>query len=195
MIRLNEYHVDFQNDVKNNKRNIYHPSGKKKYRMYFENLKGKERRTYMEEKNLREYNMAEMNAQQFRALSKDTQTKILRDLIEKYSSNMEIERHTNFSRHTLGKLRKELGLAPAKPGNYDRKSNPNTAPRTRTAPVSISPSVTEEPQNLIEIKIFLNDCSGADLQKKLESVGLFLEDNKKYHIDFVLKEIENNNHD
>lgn len=63
---MNEYHVDFQNDVKENKRNIYHPSGKKKYKMYFENLKGKERREYMEEKNLREYNIAEMNIQQFR---------------------------------------------------------------------------------------------------------------------------------
>ena len=185
MIRLNEYHVDFQNDVKNNKRNIYHPSGKKKYKMYFENLKGKERRAYMEEKNLREYNIAEMNAQQFRTLSKDTQTKILGELIEKYSSNLEISRHTKIGRPALRELRKELGFAPAKPGNYVRGSNP--APRTRTAPTS----VIEESQNLIEIKISLNECSGADLQKKLESVGLFLEEGKKYDVEFVLKEIVN----
>lgn len=182
VINLNEYHVDFQNDVKNNKRNIYHPSGKKKYKMYFENLKGKERRTYMEEKNLREYNIAEMNAQEFRTLSKDTQTKILGELIEKYRSNSEISRHIRISRFALRELRKELGFAPAKPGNYNRKSNP--APRTRTAPTS----VIEESQNLIEIKISLNECSGTDLQKKLESVGLFLEDSKKYDIEFVLKE-------
>lgn len=185
MIRLNEYHVDFQNDVKNNKRNIYHPSGKKKYKMYFENLKGKERRTYMEEKNLREYNIAEMNAQQFRTLSKDTQTKILGELIEKYRSDSEIARHIKIGRCTLRELRKELGFAPAKPGNYNRESNP--APRTRTAPAS----VIEEPQNLIEIKISLNECIGADLQKKLESVGLFLEEGKKYDVEFVLKEIVN----
>lgn len=185
MIRLNEYHVDFQNDVKNSKRNIYHPSGKKKYKMYFENLKGKERRTYMEEKNLIECNIAEMNAQQFRTLSKDMQTKILGDLIEKYSSNLEISRHIKIGRSTLRELRKELGFAPAKPGNYVRKSNP--APRTRTAPTS----VIEESQNLIEIKISLNECSGADLQKKLESVGLFLEEGKKYDVEFVLKEIVN----
>lgn len=188
MIRLNEYHVDFQNDVKNNKRNIYHPVGKKKYKMYFENLKGKERREYMEEKNLREYNIAEMDIHQFRTLSKDTQTKILGDLIEKYRSDSEIARHIKIGRCTLRELRKELGFAPAKPGkpcNYVRGSNP--APRTRTAPTS----VIEESQNLIEIKISLNECSGADLQKKLESVGLFLEEGKKYDVEFVLKEIVN----
>lgn len=194
MISLNKFHADFNDVAKKLKKNIYYPSSKKN-KMFFENLKGEEKKAYMEERNLKEYNINTLDIIQFRTLSKDTQTKILGELIAKYGSNVEIERHTNFSRHTLSKLRKELGLAPAKPGNYDRKSNPNTAPRTRTAPISISPSVTEEPQNLIEIKIFLNDCSGADLQKKLESVGLFLEDNKKYHIDFVLKEIENNNHD
>lgn len=188
MISLNEFHADFNDVAKKLKKNIYYPSSKKN-KMFFENLKGKERRTYMEEKNLREYNIAEMNAQQFRTLSKDTQTKILGELIEKYRSDSEIARHIKIGRCTLRELRKELGFAPAKPGNYVRKSNP--APRTRTAPTS----VIEESQNLIEIKISLNECSGADLQKKLESVGLFLEEGKKYDVDFVLKEIENNNHD
>lgn len=183
MIVLNEYHVDFQNDVKENKRNIYHPSGKKKYKMYFENLKGKERREYMEEKNLREYNMAEMNIQQFRTLSKDTQTKILGELIEKYSSDSEIARHIKIGRCTLRELRKELGFAPAKKGNpHPVPCNPRTTSSAAPTPV------IEEPQNLIEIKISLNECSGTDLQKKLESVGLFLEESKKYDVEFVLKE-------
>lgn len=186
MIVLNEYHVDFQNDVKENKRNIYHPSGKKKYKMYFENLKGKERREYMEEKNLREYNIAEMNIQQFRTLSKDTQTKILGELIEKYSSDTEIARHIKIGRCTLRKLRKELGFAPAK------KGNPHPVPRNLRTTSSAAPTpVIEEPQNLIEIKISLNECSGTDLQKKLESVGLFLEESKKYDVEFVLKEMVN----
>lgn len=188
MISLNEFHADFNDVAKKLKKNIYYPSSKKN-KMFFENLKGEEKKAYMEERNLKEYNINTLDISQFRTLSKDTQTKILGELIAKYGSNAEIERHTNFNKITLGKLRKELGLAPAKPGNYDRKSNPNTAP------ISISPSVTEEPQNLIEIKIFSNDCSGADLKKKLGSVVLFLENNKKYHIDFVLKEIENDNHD
>ena len=183
MISLNEYHVDFQNDVKNNKRNIYHPSGKKKYKMYFENLKGKERREYMEEKNLREYNIAEMNIQQFRTLSKDTQTKILGELIEKYRSDTEIARHIKISRCTLKGLRKELGFAPA------RKGNLTSVPRKPRTTSSAAPTpVIEEPQNLIEIKMSLNECSGTELQKKLESVGLFLEESKKYDIEFVLKE-------
>ena len=183
MIVLNEYHVDFQNDVKENKRNIYHPSGKKKYKMYFENLKGKERIEYMEEKNLREYNIAEMNIQQFRTLSKDTQTKILGELIEKYSSDTEIARHIKIGRCTL---RKELGFAPAK------KGNPHPVPRNLRTTSSAAPTpVIEEPQNLIEIKISLNECSGTDLQKKLESVGLFLEESKKYDVEFVLKEMVN----
>ena len=183
MIVLNEYHVDFQNDVKENKRNIYHPSGKKKYKMYFENLKGKERREYMEEKKLREYNIAEMNIQQFRTLSKDTQTKILGELIEKYSSDTEIARHIKIGRCTLRKLRKELGFAPSK------KGNPHPVPRNPRTTSSAAPTpVIEEPQNLIEIKISLNECSGTDLQKKLESVGLFLEESKKYDVEFVLKE-------
>ena len=186
MIVLNEYHVDFQNDVKENKRNIYHPSGKKKYKMYFENLKGKERIEYMEEKNLREYNIAEMNIQQFRTLSKDTQTKILGELIEKYSSDTEIARHIKIGRCTLRKLRKELGFAPAK------KGNPHPVPRNLRTTSSAAPTpVIEEPQNLIEIKISLNECSGTDLQKKLESVGLFLEESKKYDVEFVLKEMVN----
>lgn len=182
MINLNEYHIDFTNDVKNNKRNIYHPVGKKKYTMYFENLKGKEIREYMEEKNLKEYNIAEMDAHQFKTLSKDTQTKILGELIDKYSSNAEISRHTRMSRLALRGLRRELGFEAAKPGNYNRKSNPT--PRTRTEPISKEP----QKENLIEIKISLNECSGTDLQKKLESVGLFLEESKKYDVEFVLKE-------
>lgn len=183
MIRLNEYHTDFHDVVKNNKRNIYHPSGKKKYKMYFENLKGKERKEYMEEKNLREYNIAEMNVHQFKTLSKDTQTKILGELIEKYRSNSEIARHIKISRCTLRGLRKELGFEPTK------KGNPHPVPRNPRTTSSAAPTpVIEEPQNLIEIKMSLNECSGTELQKKLESVGLFLEEVKKYYIEFVLKE-------
>lgn len=183
MINLNEYHIDFQNDVTNNKRNIYHPRGKKKYKMYFENLKGEKRKEYMEEKNLREYNIAEMNTQQFKTLSKNTQTKILGELIEKYRSNSEIARHIKISRCTLKELRKELGFAPAKKGGSHPVSR---KPKTTSSAVHIS----KEPQkeNFIEIKISLNECSGTDLQKKLESVGLFLDDSKKYDIEFVLKE-------
>ena len=89
------------------------------------------------------------------------------------------------SRLSLSGLRRELGFAPSKPGNYNRKSN--LAPRTRTEPISKEP----QKENLIEIKISLNECSGTDLQKKLESVGLFLEESKKYDVEFVLKERAN----
>lgn len=187
MISLNEFHADFNDVAKKLKKNIYYPSSKKNI-MFFENLKGNEKKAYMEERNLKEYNINTLDIKQFRTLSKDTQTKILGELIEKYSSTAEISRHINIGIVTLRELRKELGFAPGRPGNYKR-SNPT--PRTRVAPAS----VVEEPQNLIEIKISLNECSGADLQKKLESVGLFLEEGKKYDVDFVLKEIENNNHD
>ena len=86
------------------------------------------------------------------------------------------------SRLALRGLRRELGFEAAKPGNYNRKSNPT--PRTRTEPISKEP----QKENLIEIKISLNECNGTDLQKKLESVGLFLEESKKYDVEFVLKE-------
>lgn len=76
-----------------------------------------------------------------------------------------------------------MGFAPSK------KGNPHPVPRNPRTTSSAAPTpVIEEPQNLIEIKISLNECSGTDLQKKLESVGLFLEESKKYDVEFVLKE-------
>ena len=51
--------------------------------MYFENLKGEERKIYMEETNLKDFNINEMTAVQFRELSKDTQFKIISELVEK----------------------------------------------------------------------------------------------------------------
>ena len=46
----------------------------------------------------------------------------------------------------------------------------------------------KEITNVVEIKICLENCGGVEAQKKLESLTLFLEDNKKYDIDFVIKE-------
>ena len=39
--------------------------------MYFENLKGEERKVYMEETNLKDFNINEMTTVQFRKFSKN----------------------------------------------------------------------------------------------------------------------------
>ena len=129
-IRLNEYQSDFLSAIRNNKKNIYHPKSKKKYRMYFENLKGEERKIYMEETNLKDFNINEMTAVQFRELSKDTQFKIISELVEKYRTDAEISRHIKIGRCTIGKFRRELGIASNKHrGNYRHIKKQNTSPK------------------------------------------------------------------
>ena len=159
--------------------------------MYFENLKGEERKIYMEETNLKDFNINEMTAVQFRELSKDTQFKIISELVEKYRTDAEISRHIKIGRCTIGKFRRALGIASNKPrGNYRHIKKQNTSPKK--APTFEKPQENPQKENLIEIKISLVKCNGTDLQKKLESVGLFLEDSKEYDVEFVLKERVNN---
>ena len=74
--------------------------------MYFENLKGEERKIYMEEKNLKDFNINEMTTTQFREFSKDTQFKIISELVEKYKTDAEISRHIKIGRCMIGNLRR-----------------------------------------------------------------------------------------
>ena len=159
--------------------------------MYFENLKGEERKIYMEEKNLKDFNINEMTTTQFREFSKDTQFKIISELVEKYKTDAEISRHIKIGRCMIGNLRRELGIASNKSGgSYRSIKKQNTSPKK--TPTFEKPQEKPQKENLIEIKITLVKCNGTDLQKKLESVGLFLEDSKKYDVEFVLKERVNN---
>lgn len=144
----------------------------------------------MEETNLKDFNINEMTTVQFRKFSKDTQFKIISELVEKYKTNSEIARHIKIDRCMIGHLRRELGIASNKPGGHYPIKKQNTSPKK--TPTFEKPQEKPQKENLIEIKISLVKCNGTDLQKKLESVGLFLEDSKEYDVEFVLKERVNN---
>lgn len=167
------------------KQNCCHKAIKSKKKMFiFENMSRKEQKQYMQETNLKDINISTMDINQFRSLSKDTQKAVMQNLIDKYQTNTEIAKNTLIKRRELSRVRATLNLEPSKRGRSQKKvkeleQNKNT------------PVVGEEKPlnpNVAEIEIYLQNYSKFDLQKKLDTLMLLLDENRKYDIDFVIKE-------
>lgn len=156
----------------------------------FEKWSSEKRKLYMEETNLLEYKPSEMEYREFKKLDKELQRTILKEWIDKYANNSEISRHTKLPRVKVAELRKTLGFKPSDmhaPRPKQRKEGKGSQdPNAINTPVQ--PIQTPNP-NIVEIKMCLENICGENMQKKIESLGLFLEDGKRYSVDFVVREL------
>lgn len=166
-----------KDEIDAHKKNIYRNFSYKKG-MKFLSKKNSERKMNMEESNLKECSFSEMDIKKFREFSRDTQIKIIDELLSKYGTNTEVAKHIKISRCTFGKLRKELDVYRV------------TKKETNEQVQEIKNDTCSENDKLqklnTKIKLSFFNCKGDVLKRKLESIISLLEDNDSYCIDIDL---------
>jgi hypothetical protein len=121
---MDNYKYEYIEDIKEKRSCIYRNfNSKKRFKMYFEKLSNKERKTYMEEKNLIEMNLKTITWAEIKKMNEEKQRFILENLIRLYGdNNTEISKHTAISRLSVAILRSNVGYprSPAQ-GNQPHK--------------------------------------------------------------------------
>lgn len=135
----------------------------------------------MEESNFKECVFSEMDIKKFREFSRDTQVKIINELLNKYGTNTEVAKHIKISRCTFGKLRKELDVYRL---HINNKTNNEKTQETKND--NCSKDNTSKKLKT-EIKLSFTDCKCNILKRKLESIMLLLEDDYKYCVDIYVR--------
>ena len=75
---MNPYVKDYQENIKDKKLCIYRNfNSKKRFKMYFEKLSGKERKKYMEEQNIKELNINTITWNEIKKLPQETKLRTL----------------------------------------------------------------------------------------------------------------------
>lgn len=151
-------------------------------------LRGKERRKYMGE----ETTLRIVTFQEYKDSEKEQQIKMMRNLLEKYSRK-ELAEIWGISLRTLQAYLAQLGEKMPK-RRPKRKTNPNaTAIESRATPTQFDEPVILEtsPPIVPKFSVSLALCEkGEELQYRLRTILPTLLRDKRYRIEMVLSEME-----
>ena len=171
-----EIYQEWKENLRNQRQKVMRHRKSNKAMFTYEKMTQEEEKKYMEETNLETTNIQNMTRQDFEKLPQQTQKIMLEGLIEKYGNNTEISRHTKMDRGAIRNLRIKLGLPDAKhtTRGYTRKDIEDTKTGI---------------ENSVSMKIHLNNISGEEVRKKLESAGLFIDEKGQYSLDISINEV------